>query len=712
MLHHLSLTFFRRHRSLDIDFTSGLNALRGANEQGKSTVLESVLYALYGSRALRTPLAEAVTWGQRETEMKVVLVLSVQGKEYTFERSKGGATVYVAGQVHTTGQNEVSAVASDILGADAKTAAMLMMAGQADLHGALAEGPAAVSALIGKLADFNIIDTLIENAQSRLLLGTEAPFIARLADQKAALETLEASAPDERQIARLRASEAALGEVLAQANAKLDAARTVVDQRDKEHQAGLALASRVQALEAKLQAERSKISALSTRIADADVTVASAPTREELDAASAALDLCRRGSVVTKVYSEIRNLPAYPKVFWEGPRSEMAAELAQQYARASEASGEVRTLDQLIQAALKRRITSGVCPTCGHAANSDEHVAEINAGVDAEVAELRKARAEAAARRASTRADIAALEGVVDAAAPFLLVADKVANTDLPVHVDRSVFPPRVTWVGEAPDSSLSSTADAERRLQGLRDLQQRAAQAQGSALELRAQVADAAGRVRDVEEELSTLAVPDLEPLHAAYHSALLDMNAAVEDVNHAKEQMATTAVKLQTLTQDAAQHAVRVEAARRAVATLEADIATLARNNVLLRKLRTIKPAITDHLWSIVLSSVSTFFSQLRGDSSMVSKDKDGFKVNGRPVEALSGSTLDALAIAVRVALTKTFVPHAPFIVLDEPCHGADVDRTSNILAFLAGAGFTQTILASHDPLSESVAQNVINL
>ena len=94
------------------------------------------------------------------------------------------------------------------------------------------------------------------------------------------------------------------------------------------------------------------------------------------------------------------------------------------------------------------------------------------------------------------------------------------------------------------------------------------------------------------------------------------------------------------------------------------------------------------------------------------MVSKDKDGFKVNGRPVEALSGSTMDALAIAVRVVLTKTFVPHAPFIVLDEPCHGADDDRTSNILAFLAGAGFTQTILASHDPLSESVAQNVINL
>ena len=143
-----------------------------------------------------------------------------------------------------------------------------------------------------------------------------------------------------------------------------------------------------------------------------------------------------------------------------------------------------------------------------------------------------------------------------------------------------------------------------------------------------------------------------------------------------------------------------------------LRADIESLAFNNAIMAKLRKLKPAITDHLWSIVLSSVSTFFSQLRGQVSVVSKDSTGFKVDGYGIESLSGSTLDALAIAVRVALTLTFIPHAPFLVLDEPAHGCDRNRTSNILGFLASTGVPQLLIASHDELSESVADHVIAL
>ena len=89
-----------------------------------------------------------------------------------------------------------------------------------------------------------------------------------------------------------------------------------------------------------------------------------------------------------------------------------------------------------------------------------------------------------------------------------------------------------------------------------------------------------------------------------------------------------------------------------------------------------------------------------------------KGGFKVNGREVPALSGSTLDILGLAMRVALTRTFLPSAPFIVLDEPAAACDEQRTHNMLAFIAGAGVEQVILCSHDGSSVAVSDAVLEL
>ena len=154
------------------------------------------------------------------------------------------------------------------------------------------------------------------------------------------------------------------------------------------------------------------------------------------------------------------------------------------------------------------------------------------------------------------------------------------------------------------------------------------------------------------------------------------------------------------------------RYESAKERIKEYEEDLKKLAFNNNLLKKMRGLKPAITDHLWNTVLSAVSNFFSQLRGENSVVSKDNGGFKVNGKGIESLSGSTLDVLALSVRVALTKTFIPHMSFMALDEPAHGCDNDRTASMLGFLSSVGFNQILVASHDELSEAVADSVINL
>src|SRR5574343_1589156 len=106
MIKTLKLTKFRQHVDRQFDFTDGLQLLKAPNEGGKSTTIESILFALYGSRTLRDSLAQCVTLGHKENELKVELVIEVDGTEYLYRRSKSGAEVIKGGAVFVTGQAE------------------------------------------------------------------------------------------------------------------------------------------------------------------------------------------------------------------------------------------------------------------------------------------------------------------------------------------------------------------------------------------------------------------------------------------------------------------------------------------------------------------------------------------------------------------------------------------------------------------------------
>ena len=187
MLRKLTLTNFRRHTDLTLNFTSGLNVARGVNECGKSTLVESVQYALYGSRLLRTPLDQTVTWGQKPATLKVVLELEAQGKTYTFTRSAAGAEVTHQGKVLVTGQSEVADFATNLLGADGRAVQRLLFAGQNNIRGALEEGPKAVATQIETLCDFDIFDQIIERMQEKLVIGSPNLLEARLREAEDAL---------------------------------------------------------------------------------------------------------------------------------------------------------------------------------------------------------------------------------------------------------------------------------------------------------------------------------------------------------------------------------------------------------------------------------------------------------------------------------------------------------------------------------------------
>lgn len=712
MIKSIEAKFFRKHEDLKIDFKSGLNVLRGPNEIGKTTVTEIILYALYGSASLVDKLEEVVTWGKKESDLKAKLVISISNIDYVFTRSKAGAEVNYAGvdgkPVKVTGQKEVTAFAAALLGADAKTASVLMLSSQAGLRGALDEGPAAVGALMGKLADFDTIDKLLDTAAKTLSLGTIVPIQAKLADADIEVAAATAALPDPATLATLNveieaqaakhAAATVTGTDLCDAVSRADDARDAATLNNGSFNAG-----QIKVLEL-----TAALAATNAKLKDARVAAANRPDPAAVEAARVALVDAENHAAVAAAYSTFQAIPAYPTVAWDEPKASFASWLTESINTRDTVSLRVRGIESDI-VALKRQIISGdgKCPTCGTVAANHEHTLRHNRETNAKIMSAQEQRDEAWKTLNGLAEEVTTLEGVRAAAVKRQTYIDRCAAY---VTVDASVYPSAVTWANGIPEAA-PDVAAKKSAIATFAQQERVCVQAEG-------QVSVYTESISGQEKLLATaiavaarLTLIPVEPLQEAYdaaYAAYAQQNAVTRELGFRLEELRAEKAEVERAAQGAEQ---RVATAKARVAEYVADIATMEFNNELVRKLKSMKPQITDFLWNNVLAAVGNFFSVLRGEQSIVTKDATGFKVNGKG-GSLSGSTLDMLALAIRVALSKTFVPHANFMVLDEPAHGCDNVRASALLGFLSGVGFEQTILASHDELSESVADHVINL
>lgn len=713
MIISLELTCFRKHESLKVNFTQGLNVIRGPNEIGKTTLIEAFLYAGGGVKSLRESLAKTVTWGRKESELKVVAETRFSGVHYTFSRSKAGAEcnwVDAEGKPQkVAGQAEVTAKFAELLGADAKTASLLMLASASGLRGALDDGPTAVSGLMGRLADFDVIDQIIEAAATRFTLGSAVPLQERL---KAAEDDVNRYSvaligvdPVPELQAQIDERQAHLEPLVKLADEVLQPAIVTAD--DKVQHAKELRQQQIR-LEGSIRTARTRLADEQQRLKDAEAKAAAKPDNDLMEKLRREIADASVKQRELDAYAIFKRIPVYPEVHWEGTKEGFDAERAKVAAERDEIKGKRVKLDGEVAALLRGKITSGKCPTCGHAARSDEHVAQHNAEIDRQVRELQAQALPLAAREVELNSDLSDFDKLVMTARPFEEAAAKLHEW---VEIAPALWPPSVSWRGPAPTESVSSAA-LKSQLSQLESQATAAAQAQGRCEAYRASIAQIEKDLADLEEGFAKLVVPDLQPLVDAYDEAYRVYAEANVGIRAVKDTIAALTSERDAAAAARREAQGRLDAARARVAELEQDLERLEFHNGLVAKLKKLKPMITDHLWNTVLAAVSNFFTSLRGEQSVVTKDHEGFKVNGRGIDGLSESTLDVLALAIRVALTKTFIPHASFISLDEPAKGCDSVRTSSLLGFLASIGLQQTVLASHDEQSEAVADNVILL
>lgn len=125
-LRSLSMQLFRQHVEALVRFPDGLVGIIGTNGSGKTTIVEAIGFAFFGSRALRGRTEDVRTRtaptksgkGRKDREMRVELSVEHDGTIFRIERSLNDAALFVGGDAIPVaqGNREVSARVSALVG--------------------------------------------------------------------------------------------------------------------------------------------------------------------------------------------------------------------------------------------------------------------------------------------------------------------------------------------------------------------------------------------------------------------------------------------------------------------------------------------------------------------------------------------------------------------------------------------------------------------
>ena len=360
MLHTLETNNFRKLTKGSFNFVEGLNAIRGLNEQGKTTLLEAFAYLLFGVDALRESIDDVVTWGEKVSTLKVSGTLSVNDTLFKAKRGKSGAEITdVNGKVLCTGQGACTRFFSDLLGADPKVAANLMLANQAALRGALAAGPTATAALIEKLSNFSLIDEVIGLVQEKLPVGStkviedRITLLARQVEDEAPGELDQAA--QELQVIQLQLNMGKELEELSNARVELVPAAAAAT-------ASRQLAARLTEARGAAQAASAAQERATTSLAGLRPAASVTPAQVEALRAAAAAEQTRAQALTAQ--RAVSGVPA-PSQDWDADRASFDAEVAATARQQQALQTRLHSTQLERQRIVAGLITEQACVFCG-----------------------------------------------------------------------------------------------------------------------------------------------------------------------------------------------------------------------------------------------------------------------------------------------------------------------------------------------------------
>jgi exonuclease SbcC len=728
----LSLRNYRVFEEVDLELPARVIGIFGENGSGKSSLLESIGFALYGVDAARTKKQMIRTHGVL-TDCEVRLVFEHAGEPFEVRRSLKGkghlpeAELYGGGLLLASGSTDVDAEVRRLLHMDLHVFRASVYAEQKQLDAFSEVAPAKRKEMALRLLGIKPVDDA-RTAARREAKATKdgavqlAGAIGDLAALEAELKDAKEAAAEAKRVAAAAAADLRSATADAakakRAFADVDAVRERVEkltvrltgkteQRDAAEAQRDGLADRVD----RLQAAIAELPALERRLTDlGDV-------EERLRAATRLVDAS------TRLGAAQAELDALPPVDVEAADEELrAAEDAQGTARTAAARAEAelghrRSAVEDVRERLERAAEADPaqpCPTCGRPLGDDfaGYLKHCRAAVAEATSALRAA--EKAARERAREAATAEKAHVAAAAAARDVREADATRSRLAEHV--AALRGEVVALAEPFGDEAPDVEELTARSDEARGLANRLAELGADRRHLEAARADLAAaeeRLAALERELADLAA-EAEGLafdpeeHERLRRARDDRDAALE-ASRAAERAASDARR------DADALAAELGAALRQAKETAARVDELRSEARYVERVAMLLDGFRDHLVARVGPELSREAESLFRD--LTNHEYDDLRVDEEtltiqiadgdayfPIGRFSGSEADLANLALRVAisthLSRMSGADVGMMVLDEVLASLDEERKDLMVQALArlSSRFHQLFVITH--------------
>jgi len=395
-----------------------------------------------------------------------------------------------------------------------------------------------------------------------------------------------------------------------------------------------------------------------------------------------------------------------PNVVWEGDAESFSAYRQELTDTETEYRKQIAEKNATVTATKQQIITDRICPTCGTELHDKEATEKTNASLKQKIKVLRDEVVVLESEKKETHYDL----HVATKAQDFHLAQDqwlavhKVDLDEIGLSVDESVIPfaLSVAKPPEKPEDIVTAdtvaslikkskeqqdaVATLEKDKQMLKDLTEKTNKLDIELIQLQEEETGLTSAKKSADRNLQLI------------DQGLSDLNIQKVELNKILETIIT---ENKFVTKLKKTHDEELAAQKAAVTEIQ-------RNSDLIFAVREARINISNLLWKKLLNVTETYFSLFRGKPSTLSISKKGILVDDH-LSAPSGSTLDVLGIALRLAIGKLFADNG-FCALDEPSAGCDTTRTAALAAGLISANLEQTIMVTHKDVDEQIGNLII--
>ena len=724
MLRELKVHNFKKHDRLAVTLDPGLNFIVGPNYSGKTSLMESILFALGGPACVPGGSEVAFKRGTKNTGV------TVEFDGFTLSRSRSGASMDEEAGSVATGKTAVNERIAARLGMSIKDLLKISYMRQGSASQLATDlGAQEVNRLVEAISGITDVDGMLKVISTKLSEVTGALSMIKIDPEK--VSELEKS---EKKLDRLaQQTESNLDGLSIQKEATATTLRELSQLLELHRSLGNA--------RLRCEAERGHYQEAEKRLKTLQEKDVIPVTPEEVEQAKEVLAIAQRN--VNRQEAELREVQTHADRLdgakdrvseaqtlvtalenrMSGHQSDLL-ELEQEKLDAEEAAAdmlaEMNDFRHKIRQ-LQVSLSAGSCPECGRAYEDDWDPKAAEAeklDLEGELERITPKQEDKVRERDEFRLAIRKIETKKLELGQAIGRRDQyVKELDLLEHlVLPDITPEKLQEQRELADGIRS---DMWQKEQGAKLWKAHTYEVSQETKTLDRYQSGLKELVTDLGERL-TVVEPKLEALGFDLDTSIAELqqvtnNMETEAKQSAEDYWATS----RELTQVKAE-LTAVSKELKDLSSARAKLEALTTRDDHLKRLRRFlvdhRARYLDGVWAGVLAYTSEVCRITTGGSiSEVRRERGEFYYveddELMPIEAASGSMKTLIGAGLKLALTKSLPAGLNILLMDEPTSDCDEQHSSALMRFLAGADI-QTLVITHKELDMAVGGNVIQL